>query len=142
MEFNCRFGDPEIQPILSLLETPLEELLLACCEQRLGQLPPINWKSGVAVCVVLASGGYPGTYQKGKIICGVEKAEATGVKIFHAGTKFQAQNLITEGGRVLGVTAVGANFTEAKAKAYAAVDCIQFERMYYRRDIGRQVFSN
>ncbi len=142
LEFNCRFGDPETQPILSLLETPLEELLLACCEQRLAELPPISWKPGIGVCVVLASGGYPGTYEKGKVISGIEKAEATGATIFHAGTKFQAQNLITDGGRVLGVTAVGANFIEAKAKAYAAVDCIQFERMYCRRDIGSRVFGN
>ena len=139
LEFNCRFGDPETQPLLSLLETPLEELLLACCEKRLAQLPPINWKQGVSVCVVLASGGYPGAYEKSKIISGIEKAQATGATIFHAGTKFQAQNLITDGGRVLGVTAVGTNFTEAKAKAYTAVDYIQFEGMYYRRDIGSRV---
>ncbi|MEB3341670.1 phosphoribosylamine--glycine ligase [Okeania sp.] len=142
LEFNCRFGDPETQPILYLLETPLEELLLACCEQRLAQLPPIKWKPGVAVCVVLASGGYPGSYEKGKIISGIEKAEATGVTIFHAGTKFQGENLITDGGRVLGVTAVGENFAEARAKAYDAVNYIQFEGMYYRRDIGSRVFGN
>ncbi|MEM1171263.1 MAG: phosphoribosylamine--glycine ligase [Cyanobacteria bacterium P01_H01_bin.35] len=142
LEFNCRFGDPETQPILSLLETPLEELLLACCEQRLAELPPINWKRGVAVCVVLASEGYPGAYEKGKIISGIEKAEATGATIFHAGTKFQAQDLITDGGRVLGVTAVGSNFTEAKAKAYAALNYIQFEGMYYRRDIGSRVLMD
>ncbi len=142
LEFNCRFGDPETQPILSLLETPLEELLLACCEQRLAELPPIKWKPGVAVCVVLASGGYPGDYEKGKIISGIEKAEANGATIFHAGTKFQAENLITDGGRVLGVTAVGSNFTEAKTKAYAAVNSVQFEGMYYRRDIGSRVLMN
>ncbi|NES02334.1 MAG: phosphoribosylamine--glycine ligase [Okeania sp. SIO2F4] len=142
LEFNCRFGDPETQPILSLLETPLEELLLACCEQRLAELPPINWKSGVAVSVVLASAGYPEAYEKGKVISGIEKAEATGATIFHAGTKLHTQNLITDGGRVLGVTAVGANFIEAKVKAYAAVDCIKFEGIYYRRDIGSRVFGN
>ncbi|MGK7923112.1 MAG: phosphoribosylamine--glycine ligase [Trichodesmium sp.] len=130
LEFNCRFGDPETQPILSMLETPLEELLLACCEQRLAELPPISWKPGVGICVVLASGGYPGTYEKGKVISGIEKAEATGASIFHAGTKLERENLITDGGRVLGVTAVGTDFTEAKAKAYAAVDSIQFEEMY------------
>ena len=142
LEFNCRFGDPETQPILSLLETPLEELLLACCEQRLAELPPINWKPGVGVCVVLASEGYPGTYEKGKIISGIAKAEGTGATIFHAGTKFQAQDLITDGGRVLGVTAVGDDFIEAKAKAYAAVNYIQFEGIYYRRDIGGRVLMN
>ena len=142
LEFNCRFGDPEIQPILSLLETPLEELLLACCQQRLAELPPINWKLGAGVCVVLASGGYPGVYEKGKVISGIEKAGAAGATIFHAGTKFQGQNLITDGGRVLGVTTVGANFSEAKAKAYTAIDYIQFEGMYYRRDIGSRVFGH
>ncbi len=142
LEFNCRFGDPETQPILSLLETPLEELLLACCEQRLADLPPISWKPGVAVCVVLASGGYPGAYEKSKIIYGIEKAETTGAVVFHAGTKLEQKQLITDGGRVLGVTAVGSDFAEARAKAYAAVDCIQFEGMYYRRDIGSRVFNN
>ena len=142
LEFNCRFGDPETQPILSLLETPLEELLLACCEQRLAELPPISWKAGVAVCVVLASGGYPGVYEKSKLISGIEKAEATGATVFHAGTKLQAEKLITDGGRVLGITAVGTDFAEARAKAYSAVDCIKFEGMYCRRDIGSRVFSN
>lgn len=142
LEFNCRFGDPETQPILSLLETPLEELLFACCEQRLVDLPPISWKPGVAVCVVLASGGYPGAYEKAKVISGIKKAEATGATIFHAGTKLQdQQQLITDGGRVLGVTAVGSDFAEARAKAYAAVDWIEFEGMYCRRDIGSRVFG-
>ncbi|NEN92970.1 MAG: phosphoribosylamine--glycine ligase [Okeania sp. SIO3H1] len=142
LEFNCRFGDPETQPILSLLETPLEELLLACCEQRLAELPPINWKPGVAVCVVLASGGYPEVYEKGKVISGIEKAEATGVTVFHAGTKLQEQHLVTDGGRVLGVTAIGSNFSEARTKVYNAVDSIEFDQMYYRRDIGDRVFGS
>lgn len=142
LEFNCRFGDPETQPILSLLETPLEELLLACCEQRLAELPPINWKPGVAVCVVLASGGYPEAYEKGKVISGIEKAEAIGVTVFHAGTKLQEQKLVTDGGRVLGVTAIGSDFSEARTKVYNAVDCIEFDRMYYRRDIGDRVFGS
>ncbi|NES72408.1 MAG: phosphoribosylamine--glycine ligase, partial [Okeania sp. SIO2D1] len=142
LEFNCRFGDPETQPILSLLETPLEELLLACCEQRLAELPPINWKPGVAVCVVLASGGYPEAYEKGKVISGIEKAEATGVTVFHAGTKLQKQQLVTDGGRVLGVTAIGSDFSEARTKVYNAVDSIEFDQMYYRRDIGDRVFGS
>ncbi|NES66188.1 MAG: phosphoribosylamine--glycine ligase [Okeania sp. SIO2D1] len=142
LEFNCRFGDPETQPILSLLETPLEELLLACCEKRLAELPPINWKPGVAVCVVLASGGYPEVYEKGKVISGIEKAEANGVTAFHAGTKLQEQQLVTAGGRVLGVTAIGSDFSEARAKVYSAVDSIEFDQMYYRRDIGDRVFGS
>jgi len=143
LEFNCRFGDPETQPILSLLETPLDELLLACCEGRLAELPPIRWKPGVAVCVVLASGGYPGNYEKGKVITGLAEAEALGATVFQAGTKLlESGELVTDGGRVLGVTAVGETFEAARAKAYAAVDCIQFEGMYCRRDIGGRIFKS
>jgi phosphoribosylamine--glycine ligase len=104
LEFNCRFGDPETQAVLSLLETPLEDLVLACCQQRLGEYS-IRWKSGASVCVVLASGGYPGSYQKGKVITGIEEAEAKGAEVFHAGTQFKHQQLVSDGGRVLGVTA-------------------------------------
>ncbi len=140
LEFNCRFGDPETQAILPLLETPLEDLLLACAEQRLAEQPPIVWKPGVAVCVVLAATGYPESYQKGKLITGIEKAEAMGVNVFHAGTRLKpglsGHQLTTDGGRVLAVTALGENFQQAHAQAYAAVECIEFEGMYYRRDIG------
>lgn len=140
LEFNCRFGDPETQPILSLLETPLDELLIACCDRRLAELPPITWKPGVAVCVVLASGGYPGSYEKGKVITGIAEAEALGATVFHAGTKLlDTGELVTDGGRVLSVTAVGETFEAARAKAYSAVDCIQFEGMYCRRDIGGRI---
>lgn len=141
LEFNCRFGDPETQPILSLLETPLEDIMLACCQQRLGELPALSWKPGAAVCVVLAAGGYPGIYEKGKVITGIEQAEALGATVFHAGTKLKEQ-LITDGGRVLGVTAVGETFEVAIQKAYAAVDCIQFEGAYCRRDIGHRAMKN
>jgi len=137
LEFNCRFGDPETQPILSLLETPLEDILLACCQQRLSQLPPLSWKPGAAVCVVIAAGGYPGVYEKGKVITGIEQAEQLGAMVFHAGTQLQEQ-VLTDGGRVLGVTARGDNFEEAISKAYAAVDCINFEGAYCRRDIGHR----
>ncbi|MGK7877774.1 MAG: phosphoribosylamine--glycine ligase [Xenococcaceae cyanobacterium] len=139
LEFNCRFGDPEIQAILPLLETPLEELLLACTEQRLAELPPIQWKQGSAVCVVAASGGYPGDYEKGMAIAGIEEAENLGAVVFHAGTKVKQEQLVTDGGRVLGVTAVGDNFEQAIAQVYQALNCIQFEGMYYRRDIGYRV---
>ncbi len=139
LEFNCRFGDPETQAILPLLETPLDELLLACSEQRLAQLPPIQWKPGSAVCVVSASKGYPGTYEKGKAISGIEKAEDSGAVVFHAGTKIQRSQLVTAGGRVLGVTAVGEDFQAAIARVYRAADWIEFEGMYYRRDIGHRM---
>jgi phosphoribosylamine--glycine ligase len=138
LEFNCRFGDPETQAVLALLETPLEEVLLACCEQRLEQVP-LTWKSGVSVCVVLASGGYPGSYQKGKVITGIEDAEASGAIVFHAGTQLQDGQILTDGGRVLGVTAIGSTFQEAITQTYKAVNYINFEGLYYRRDIGCRV---
>ena len=142
LEFNCRFGDPETQAVLSLLETPLEDLLLACCKQRLGDFSEIRWKSGSSVCVVLASGGYPGSYEKGKTITGIEEAEAKGAEVFHAGTQLKQQQLVTDGGRVLGVTAVGETLEQAIAKAYEAVDSIEFEGVYCRRDIGRRALAD
>ena len=138
IEFNCRFGDPETQVVLPLLDTPLAEILLACVEQRLEQLPPLAWKSGSAVCVVAASGGYPDAYEKGKTISGIDRAESQGAIIFHAGTKLVGDRLFTDGGRVLGITAVGDDFERAVAIAYSAVESVQFAKMYYRRDIGHQ----
>lgn len=140
LEFNCRFGDPETQAVLPLLETPLEELILACVEQRLAEMPPIRWKSGACVCVVMSSGGYPGDYPKGKEITGISPAESTGAVVFHAGTKF-GETLVTDGGRVLGVTAIGDNISSAKALAYKAVDRIQFAGAYYRRDIADKAIA-
>ncbi|WP_066377569.1 phosphoribosylamine--glycine ligase [Anabaena sp. CA = ATCC 33047] len=142
LEFNCRFGDPETQVILPMLATPLEELILACVQQRLGELPPIAWHEGAAATVVAASGGYPGNYEKGKVITGINQAEAAEVTVFHAGTKLnQQQEIVTDGGRVLNVTAIGENFDQALAKAYKGLQSIQFEGMYYRRDIGYRVKS-
>jgi len=139
IEFNCRFGDPETQVVLPLLETPLEKLLLACAQQRLAELPPLEWKTGAAACVVLAAEGYPADYKKGLPIKGIPEAEATGALVFHAGTKFAHPQVLTDGGRVLGVTAIGDGVKEALANAYTAIDCIEFEAMYYRRDIGHRV---
>jgi phosphoribosylamine--glycine ligase len=139
LEFNCRFGDPETQAILPLLETPLEELLLACTQQRLAQLPSISWKPGAAACVVAAAQGYPGTYQKGQVITGIEQANGLGATVFCAGVQLKQQQLVTDGGRVLGVTGTGETFDEAIAGAYTAMNCIQFEGMYYRKDIGHSV---
>lgn len=139
LEFNCRFGDPETQAILPLLETPLEDLLLACSQQRLEQLPPITWKSGAAVCVVAAAQGYPGAYQKGQAIAGIKQAESLGVTVFQAGTQLKQQQLLTDGGRVLGVTGIGETLEEAIANTYSGIDRIQFEGMYYRKDIGHGV---
>jgi phosphoribosylamine--glycine ligase len=137
LEFNCRFGDPETQAVLPLLDTPLEELLLACAQQKLSEQPPIKWKSAKAVCVVAASGGYPDAYNKGKTITGIEPAEAHNTIVFHAGTKLDGEQILTDGGRVLGVTALGNNFDDAIALAYQAIDLIKFEDIYYRRDIGK-----
>ncbi|MFM7365419.1 MAG: phosphoribosylamine--glycine ligase [Cuspidothrix sp.] len=142
LEFNCRFGDPETQVILPMLETPLEDIILACIEQRLAQMPPIAWKQGAAATVVAASGGYPGTYTKGKVITGLTAAETTGATVFHAGTKLNpAQEIVTDGGRVLNVTGWGKNFQQAIAQAYAGIEQIKFEKMYYRGDIGHRVLK-
>jgi phosphoribosylamine--glycine ligase len=141
IEFNCRFGDPETQAVLPLLETSLEALMLACVQQRLDELPPLSWKSGAAACVVIASEGYPEKYKKGLPLQGIAQAEATGAIVFHAGTKLKQNQLVTDGGRVLNVTAVGEDFKTAIARAYAAVEKIEFEGMYYRRDIGHRALS-
>jgi phosphoribosylamine---glycine ligase len=138
IEFNCRFGDPETQVVLPLLETPLDQVLLACVEQRLAQLPPLQWKAGSAVCLVAAAGGYPDAYEKGKAIAGIPAAEQQGAIVFQAGTKLEGEELVTDGGRVLGITAVGDTFAEAVAIAYTAVKSIQFTGMYYRSDIGHK----
>ncbi|MBJ7296717.1 MAG: phosphoribosylamine--glycine ligase [Dolichospermum sp.] len=142
LEFNCRFGDPETQVILPMLETPLEDLILACIEQRLGDMPPIAWKQGAAATVVAAAGGYPGEYAKGQVITGFEAAQTAGATVFHAGTRLNAaQEVVTDGGRVLNVTGLGEDFREALAQAYAGIEHIQFDQMYYRRDIGYRVLG-
>jgi phosphoribosylamine--glycine ligase len=139
IEFNCRFGDPETQVILPLLDTPLEDLLLACAEQKLAEQPAIAWKPGVSVCVVVAAQGYPDEYQTGLPISGIDAAESEGAIVFHAGTQLKKTGLTSSGGRILGVTAVGDQFNTAIDQAYAAIQSIQLEGMYYRRDIGHQV---
>ena len=133
VEFNCRFGDPETQAVLPLLDTPLDELMLACINRELDRVN-LQWKSGSAVCVVAAAGGYPDAYEKGKVITGLDKV--TDAIVFHAGTKLAEEQIVTNGGRVLGITAIGSNFENAIAKVYPAVEQISFDKMYYRRDIG------
>ncbi len=140
LEFNCRFGDPETQVILPLLETPLEDLLLACSQQRLSELPPITWKARRAACVVAAAEGYPGAYHAGQVITGIEPAEALGAHVFQAGTQL-IPPLVTDGGRVLGVTGIGETFDDATRLAYTAINCIHFQGIYYRRDIGHHIKS-
>ena len=136
VEYNARFGDPECQVVLSLLDTDLLEIMMACRNGTLDQVD-VKWKDGSACVLVLASGGYPNSYQKGYPITGIEKANETAV-VFHAGTK-KADNgdIVTNGGRVLGVTATGADLEEAIQGAYAAASNISWTDMHFRTDIGR-----
>ncbi len=136
IEFNCRFGDPETQAILPLLNSPLDELMLACIQGRLDKMPPISWKSESSVCVVMAADGYPEKTQTGQFLTGIGKAEESGSLVFHAGTKLQNNSLVTSGGRVLGVTAIGRNLNVAIAHAYASVGHLTNQGLIYRRDIG------
>ena len=136
LEFNVRFGDPETQPILMRLQSDLLEVFLATCDGRLDEIA-LQWDPRPSVCVVMASGGYPGAYEKAKVIRGLADAEALeDVVVFHAGTKEQDSNVVTNGGRVLGVTALGRDIAGAKARAYEAVDRITFDGAYCRRDIS------
>ena len=138
LEFNCRFGDPETQAILPLLDTPLVDLLLACTEQRLAALPPIEWKSAVSVCVAIAAQGYPGNYDRNKVISGLDLANTDGTIVFHAGTQYKQNRVLTDGGRVLGVTSIAPDFTTAIDRAYQSVRMINFDGMYYRQDIAQR----
>ncbi len=138
LEFNARLGDPEAQPLLMQLRSDICSLIIAVLEGRLAEEKPV-WEDGAAVCVVMASGGYPGEYQKGKIITGLQEAEAMEhVVVFHAGTKWENGRLLTDGGRVLGVTARGAHVAEAIDRAYRAVGMIHWEGVHYRKDIGQK----
>ena len=139
LEFNCRFGDPETQVILPLLETDLVDILLGVTDAHLDEVE-VRWKPQSGVCVVLASGGYPNAYPTGLPIEGLEQvSHLSDVVAFHAGTKFDAEgHVVTNGGRVLGVTAIGDDFTQARARAYAAVKNISFDHMHYRTDIGHR----
>ena len=136
VEYNARFGDPETQPLLSMLDTDLMDIFQACVDGTLDQLE-IKWKDGAACCIVLASGGYPVKYQSGYPISGLEEAGKLAT-VFHAGTKIGEDGaVLTAGGRVLGVTATGKNLEDAIAKAYAACKPISFQDMHFRTDIGK-----
>ena len=134
LEFNCRFGDPETQPQLMLLKSDLVDLMLTCLRGKLKNRK-ISWHPGFSVCVVLASGGYPNKYQKGFIIKGLPKNNSQ-LQVFHSGTKFEKNKIMTNGGRVLGVTSRGKTLKEAIKKAYLVVKKIRFKNKYYRGDIG------
>jgi phosphoribosylamine--glycine ligase len=139
LEFNCRFGDPEAQPLLMRLRTDLVDVLEAAIEDRLEDFAPdgLEWDPRPAVCVVMASGGYPDRYEKGHVIRGLEQAAALpDVKVFHAGTRLDGDRVLTDGGRVLGVTALGDTLEDARRRAYEACAIINFRDAYYRKDIG------
>ena len=141
LEFNCRLGDPETQPVLSRLKTDFMEIAMAIAEERLSDIK-IEWTADPAVCVVISSEGYPGKYRKGDIITGIDKAnDISGVNVFHAGTVFKDNSIVTAGGRVLGVTATGSDIAEAKQKAYEAVEKIKFKGMHYRKDIADRAIN-
>ncbi|MBU1908549.1 MAG: phosphoribosylamine--glycine ligase, partial [Verrucomicrobia bacterium] len=136
LEFNCRFGDPETQAILPRWEGDILPALLACAEGNLERVR-LAWTPEACVCVVMAAGGYPGRYDADLPISGLEEASALeGVVVFHAGTRLTGGRVMTVGGRVLGVTARGANLREARDRAYGAVERIRFDRAQFRRDIG------
>jgi phosphoribosylamine--glycine ligase len=139
LEFNCRFGDPETQPLLMRLKSDLLDLLEAVVDGTLEELPEtgIEWDPRPAVCVVMASQGYPGPYAKGKVISGLDAVRTMpDVKVFHAGTKLENNRVVTDGGRVLAVTALGADLAHAQRRAYEAVEKIQFAGAFYRHDIA------
>jgi len=136
LEFNCRFGDPETQVLLPRLKTDLLDLLEATITEQLDAITP-EWDTRCAVCIVMASAGYPGDYETGKTIVGLEKVEQVeDVKVFHAGTERREDRILTSGGRVLGVTAIGDTLSAARKRAYEAVEKIEFDGSYFRHDIG------
>jgi phosphoribosylamine--glycine ligase len=136
LEFNCRFGDPETQVILPRMKSDLVPVLEACIDGTLKD-SLVKWKSEAAVCVVVASGGYPGTYRKGKVVMGLRQAGSLkDAVVFHSGTGIVNGRTVTTGGRVVGVTALGKSVSQAIAQAYRAVQRIEFDGAHYRNDIG------
>jgi phosphoribosylamine--glycine ligase len=143
LEYNVRFGDPECQPMLMRLKTDLIDLVEATIDRRLGEIGPLQWDERPSVCVVMASEGYPGSYEKGHMIRGLEEAERlTDVKVFHAGTTLNSDGeVITNGGRVLGVTSLGESAANAKLRAYEAVKCIRWDGAWCRKDIADKAIT-
>ena len=140
IEFNARFGDPETQVVLPLLDSDMAEVRMACVNGNLADLD-IQWKDGAAVCVVMAAGGYPQGYRKGDVISGLDKAAELGATVFHAGTAAKDGNIVTNGGRVLGVTAIGTDIRKAVDNAYEAVRSIHFDDVHYRNDIAYRAIA-
>ena len=140
LEFNVRFGDPETQSILPRLQSDIVEIFLAACDGRLHEIK-VKWDEQPCVCVVIASGGYPGKYQNGFAIKGLDEIKDKDTFVFHAGTKNDGGTLVTNGGRVLGVAALGRSLEAAATKAYNAVSKIEFDHMFFRRDIASKVLK-
>ena len=142
IEYNCRFGDPETQVVLPLLKSDLLRVMLACTEGKLSETP-VEFSAESAACVILASGGYPGHYEKGKEISGLENGRLPGgeAAVYHAGTALKDGKLVTSGGRVLGVAATAPDLAAALAKAYAAAGSISFDGLHRRSDIGRRALE-
>jgi len=140
LEYNARFGDPETQPVLMRLKTDIIDIIEVILAGKLDQIK-IEWYDQAAVCVVIAAGGYPGSYRKGDLISGIDDAEAAGATVFHAGTKFKEGAFVSAGGRVLGVTAMAESIADAITKAYAAVDKISFADCFNRSDIGAKAIN-
>lgn len=134
LEYNCRFGDPETQSVLMRLETDLSEIMMAITEDRLSDID-IKYSEDAAACVILASGGYPETYEKGKVIIGLDEIDDN-IVVFHSGTKKQGEDIVTNGGRVLGVCSKGSSVEDAARSVYDNIDKINFDGMHYRKDIG------
>ncbi len=142
LEYNVRFGDPECQPLMLRLQSDLVDLLEAAAAGRLAEAPSLEWDSRPAVCVVMASAGYPGSYTKGHALRGLDAAaEVADAKVFHAGTQLRDGQPVTSGGRVLGVTALGESIATAKLQAYTAVKCIRWDGAWCRKDISDKAFS-
>ncbi len=142
LEFNCRFGDPETQPILTRLDSDLLEISMAVTDEKLSDIS-LEWRPEASVCVVAASGGYPGKYETGKVISGLDDVKKMkDTVVFHAGTAYDGQNIVTAGGRVLGVTALGKDIREARDRAYEAISKIHFEGMHYRKDIANRAIKD
>lgn len=141
IEYNCRFGDPETQVVLPLLDTDLVDIMLAIYDEKLNTLD-IKWKNECAACVVIASGGYPKKYTTGKEITGLDlKGQVNGSFVYHAGTKYENNRFLTAGGRVLGVTSTGTTLKNALDKSYKSVENINFENRHFRKDIGKKALN-
>jgi phosphoribosylamine--glycine ligase len=140
IEYNCRFGDPETQPIMMRMQSDLVELCLAAIDGKLDQMES-KWDPRASIGIVLAAGGYPGDYNKGDVISGLPTVEVEGQKVFHAGTTDKDGNVVTNGGRVLCATALGNTVSEAQQRAYELTKQIQWDGVFYRNDIGYRAIA-